>query len=87
MITHIGTVAVYVSDPDDALGFWTEQVGFELKSERPMTGSTRWLDRWVRRPRTTRRASRVRTTDAELRYRKWKPVAAPDADGSPSCTE
>src|SRR5439155_49117 len=53
----------------------------------PEPGSTRWLDRWVRRPRTTRRASRVRTTDAELRYRKWKPVAAPDADGSPSCTE
>jgi len=44
MITHIGTVAVYVSDPDGALRFWTEQVGFELKSERRMTESTRWLE-------------------------------------------
>ena len=44
MITRIGTVAVYVSNPDAALRFWTQQVGFELKSERPMTESTRWLE-------------------------------------------
>jgi len=44
IITHIGTVAVYVSDPDEALRFWTEQVGFELRSDRPMNESTRWLE-------------------------------------------
>ena len=44
MITHIGTVAVYVTDQDAALRFWTEQVGFELKGERPMTDEIRWLE-------------------------------------------
>jgi hypothetical protein len=27
MITHIGTVAVYITEQDSALRFWTEQVG------------------------------------------------------------
>jgi len=44
VITHIGTVAVYVTDQEMALRFWTDQVGFELKSERPMTESARWLE-------------------------------------------
>ena len=44
MINHIGTVAVYVTDQDEALKFWTEQVGFTLKSERPMTEAIRWLE-------------------------------------------
>jgi lactoylglutathione lyase len=44
MITHIGTVAVYVTNQREALRFWTEQVGFELKAEREMTDSARWLE-------------------------------------------
>jgi len=44
MITHIGTVAVYVTDQDAALKFWTDQVGFELRTERAMTESARWLE-------------------------------------------
>jgi len=44
MITHIGTVAVYVTGQDIALRFWTERVGFELKAERPMTETARWLE-------------------------------------------
>jgi len=44
MITHIGTVAVYVADQEDALRFWTDGVGFELKAERPMTDTVRWLE-------------------------------------------
>ena len=44
MITHIGTVAVYVADQGAALKFWTDQVGFELRSERAMTESARWLE-------------------------------------------
>jgi lactoylglutathione lyase len=44
MITHVGTVAVYVTDQEAALRFWIDQVGFELKSERPMTDTIRWLE-------------------------------------------
>jgi lactoylglutathione lyase len=44
VITHIGTVAVYVTDQEAALRFWVDQVGFELKSERPMTDTIRWLE-------------------------------------------
>ena len=44
MITHIGTVAVYVTDQDAALRFWTDQVGFEVKSQRPMTESITWFE-------------------------------------------
>jgi lactoylglutathione lyase len=44
MITHIGTVAVYVTNQEKALRFWIDKVGFELKSERPMTESVRWFE-------------------------------------------
>jgi lactoylglutathione lyase len=43
MIRHVSTVAVYVADQDEALRFWTEQVGFELRAERAM-GGARWLE-------------------------------------------
>lgn len=43
MITAAATVAVYVSDTDEALHFWTEQVGFEIRADRSM-GSERWLE-------------------------------------------
>ena len=44
MITHIGTVAVYVADQEIAVRFWIDLVGFELKAERPMTDTVRWLE-------------------------------------------
>jgi lactoylglutathione lyase len=43
MIRNASTVAVYVTDQGEALGFWTEQVGFELRAQRPL-GSARWLE-------------------------------------------
>jgi predicted enzyme related to lactoylglutathione lyase len=43
MIRHVATVAVYVTDQDEALRFWTEKVGFELRTERSM-GDARWLE-------------------------------------------
>src|SRR3954454_19025828 len=44
MISHIGTVAVYVADQEGALRFWIDQVGFEVKADRPMTETVRWLE-------------------------------------------
>jgi lactoylglutathione lyase len=44
MITHIGSVAVYVADQAAARNFWTQQVGFEVKAERPMTESVSWVE-------------------------------------------
>jgi predicted enzyme related to lactoylglutathione lyase len=44
MITHIGTVAVYVENQEAALRFWLQQVGFELKADRPMTDTIRWYE-------------------------------------------
>jgi len=44
MISHIGTVAVYVADQEAALRFWIDRVGFELKADRPMTDTVRWLE-------------------------------------------
>ncbi|WP_147260094.1 VOC family protein [Pseudonocardia hierapolitana] len=43
MIRHVSTVAVYVTDQDEALRFWTGKVGFELRAEWPM-GDARWLE-------------------------------------------
>ena len=43
MISAAATVAVYVSDTDEALRFWTERVGFEVRAHRPM-GTSRWIE-------------------------------------------
>jgi len=44
MIT-IGTVQLWVHDQDEALAFWTEKVGMELRSDvtLPEMGDFRWL--------------------------------------------
>ena len=44
MITHIGTVAVYVTEQEAALRFWIDQVGFELKADREMTDTIHWYE-------------------------------------------
>lgn len=36
MISQIGTVAVYVENQLEAVKFWTEQVGFEIRMNMPM---------------------------------------------------
>jgi catechol 2,3-dioxygenase-like lactoylglutathione lyase family enzyme len=45
MITKLGTVNVFVEDQDEALTFWTEQVGFEMRDDvtLPELGGFRWL--------------------------------------------
>jgi len=36
MLTHIGTVAVYVEDQERALEFWTKKMDFELRRNEPL---------------------------------------------------
>ena len=45
MITHIGTVSIFVSDQDRARDFYVGKLGFELQRDDPMgpPGSPRWL--------------------------------------------
>ena len=45
MITRIGTVCLFVSDQDRAKKFYTEVLGFELRSDQPLIpgAPNRWL--------------------------------------------
>jgi predicted enzyme related to lactoylglutathione lyase len=45
MITHVGTVSIFVSDQDRAREFYVGKLGFELQRDDPMgpPGSPRWL--------------------------------------------
>jgi lactoylglutathione lyase len=45
MITHVGTVSIFVSDQDRARQFYVDKLGFELQRDDPMgpPGSPRWL--------------------------------------------
>lgn len=44
MITNVKTVAVYVSDQEAALRFYTEMLGFEVRSNQPMGPRGNWLE-------------------------------------------
>jgi lactoylglutathione lyase len=44
MIKRMATVAVYVEDQQAAKKFWTEQVGFDLVRETPMSPDASWLE-------------------------------------------
>ena len=46
MITHIGTVSVFVSDQDRAKEFYTNKLGLELRRDEPLyPGATaRWVE-------------------------------------------
>ena len=44
MIQHIATVAVYVDDPEKALRFRCERVGFQVKREESMGPAGFWLE-------------------------------------------
>lgn len=43
MLTHIHTTAVYVSDYDRSLTYYTEKLGWEKREDVPMGGDGRWL--------------------------------------------
>ncbi|MBZ0280590.1 MAG: VOC family protein [Anaerolineae bacterium] len=45
MITHVGTVSIFVEDQDRAKAFYTGKLGFELVTDQPLfPGAT---NRWV----------------------------------------
>ena len=44
MITGIGTVSIYVQDQQEALKFWAEKVGFEVRANNLMTPQSRWIE-------------------------------------------
>jgi len=43
-ITQVGTVMVPVKDQDQAIAFYTEKLGFELRADIPFAGSERWVE-------------------------------------------
>ena len=43
-ITQIGTVMVPVKDQDQAIAFYTEKLGLELRADVPFAGSERWVE-------------------------------------------
>ncbi|EUJ22907.1 glyoxalase [Listeria grandensis FSL F6-0971] len=44
MINKIGQVMIYVNDQDAAAKFWTEKVGFVIKSENEPNAAERWIE-------------------------------------------
>ena len=47
MITHLKFAAIPTRDQDRALKFWTEKMGFELRTDQPM-GPQRWIELSIR---------------------------------------
>jgi len=43
-ITQVGTVMVPVNDQDQAIAFYTEKLGLELRADIPFGGSERWVE-------------------------------------------
>ena len=44
MITHVGTVTVYVKDQQKALEFYRDVMGFEVHADQPMGPEGRWIE-------------------------------------------
>ena len=44
MITNVKTAAVYVSDQDSALQFYTENLGFEVRQNQSMGRAGSWIE-------------------------------------------
>lgn len=43
-LTQVGTVMVPTKDQDQAIAFYTEKLGFELRADIPFGGSERWVE-------------------------------------------
>ena len=43
-ITHVGTVVVPVADQDQALAFYTQTLGFEVRIDAPFGPGLRWIE-------------------------------------------
>jgi lactoylglutathione lyase len=44
MITQIATVSIYVEDQQLSLKFWTDKMGFEVKSNHSMGPNASWIE-------------------------------------------
>jgi len=66
MLTRVGTVTVQVSDQEKALEYYTEKLGFEVRSDQPMGPGQRWIE--------------VAPAGAETRILLY--LATPDAPGA-----
>jgi len=44
MIGKLATVALYVDDQDAAERFWTERVGFEVRTKRSLGAAGHWIE-------------------------------------------
>jgi len=44
MLTSVGTITVQVRDQDQALAYYTEKLGFEVRQDVPMGPDQRWLE-------------------------------------------
>ena len=44
MLTCVGTITVQVSDQDQALAYYTEKLGFEVRQDSPMGPEQRWIE-------------------------------------------
>lgn len=44
MITNVKTTAVYVSDQEAALRFYTETLGFQVRNNQPMGPQGNWIE-------------------------------------------
>ena len=43
-ISRVRLVSVNVRDPDAAIAFWHDKVGFELRSDQPYAEADRWIE-------------------------------------------
>ncbi len=43
MKQHLALVAIVVADYDEAIAWYTEQLGFELLEDKPQTADKRWV--------------------------------------------
>ena len=44
MITHVKFVSIPVGDPERALKFYTEKLGFKVATDQPMGAGQRWIE-------------------------------------------
>lgn len=44
MINQVGQIMLYVNNQDEAVKFWTEKVGFSVRSEQDNGQGMRWIE-------------------------------------------
>ncbi len=44
MLTRVGTITVQVTDQAKALEYYTQKLGFELRTDQPMGPNQRWIE-------------------------------------------